>query len=89
MGDINIDLLKSETCRFSYDFLLALQSCYLIPTIDKPTRVYNDSATLIDNIFVNIPDQVFMSGNVVSDISDHFSQFCILQTIKDKHVIKK
>ena len=89
MGDINIDLLKSETCRFSHDFLLALQSCYLIPTIDKPTRVYNDSATLIDNIFVNIPDQVFMSGNVVSDISDHFSQFCILQTIKDKHVIKK
>ena len=89
MGDINIDLLKSETCRFSHDFLLALQSCYLIPTIDKPTRVYNDSATLIDNIFVNIPDQVLMSGNVVSDISDHFSQFCILQTIKDKHVIKK
>ena len=37
LGDFNIDLLKSDTSRYSNEFLLSLQSCFLIPTIDKPT----------------------------------------------------
>ena len=65
-------------------FLVILQSCYLIPTVDKPTRVRSSSAMLIDNIFVNIPEQVLISGNILSDISDHFSQFCILSSIVDQ-----
>ena len=32
---------------------------------------------VVINIFVNNPDQIIASGNVISDISDHFSQFCI------------
>ena len=68
MGDFNIDLLKCETSQISHDFLTALQSCYLIPTVDKPTRVYRNSATLIDNIFVNNPDEILLSGNIISDI---------------------
>ena len=47
MGDFNIDLLKCESSQISQDFLLSLQSCYLIPTVDKPTRVHRSSATLI------------------------------------------
>ena len=39
MGDFNLCLLKSEVSEFSHNFLLSLQSCYLIPTIDKPSRV--------------------------------------------------
>ena len=85
MGDFNIDLLKCEKSNFSHDFLLSLQSCYLIPTVDKPTRVHRNSATLIDNIFVNIPDQIIASGNIISDISDHFSQFCVVKSSKDKY----
>ena len=83
LGDFNIDLLKSETCSYSQSFLLSLQSCYLFPTIDKPTRVYNNSATLIDNIFTNNPVSGICSGNIVSDISDHYSQFCITPSEKD------
>ena len=71
MGDFNINLLGVETC------FLSLQSCSLIPTVDKPTRVYNDAPTLIDNIFVNKLDSKIISGNIISDISDHYSQlFC-------------
>ena len=84
MGDFNIDLLKCETSQLSQDFLLSLRSCYLIPTVDKPTRVYRTSATLIDNIFINNPDKLLASGNIISDISDHFSQFCITTSTKDK-----
>ena len=47
MGDFNIDLFKCESSQISQDFLLSLQSCYLIPTVDKPTRVHRSSATLI------------------------------------------
>ena len=53
----------------------SLQSCYLISTIDKPAQVRSSSATLIDDIFINNPDQVVTCENIVSDISDHFSQF--------------
>jgi hypothetical protein len=44
--------------------------------------VYNNSATLIDNIFVNKIENAIVSRNIVSDISDHFSQFCINQPDK-------
>ena len=84
MGDFNIDLLKCETSQVSQDFLLSPRSCYLIPTVDKPTRVHRTSATLIDNIFVNNPDKLLASGNIISHISDHFSQFCITTSAKDK-----
>ena len=67
MGDFNIDLLKCETSHFIHTFLLNLQSCYLIPTVDKPTRVHRASATLIDNIFVNNPDKILASGNIVNN----------------------
>ena len=89
IGDFNICLMKSEISNISNDFLLSLQSCYLIPTIDKPTRVRNNSASLIDNIFVNNPNHVLISGNIISDISDHFSQFCIIKSPRQRHKINK
>ena len=66
LGDFNLCVQKNETCNYSRDFLLALQSCYLPPNIDKPTRVYKNSASLIDNIFVNNPAQVLISGNLIT-----------------------
>ena len=58
--------------------------CYLLPNIDKRTRVHKNSASLIDNIFGNNPAQVLISGNLITDVSDHFSQFCILTSTRDK-----
>ena len=81
LGDFNIDLLKAQCSNYSQDFLMSLQSCYLIPTVVKRTRVRSTSATLIDNIFVNTPEKVLVSGNIISDRSDHFSQFCILASV--------
>ena len=92
LGNFNLCLQRIETCHHSHQFLLALQSCSLIPTIDKPTHVHRTSASLIDNIFVNNPDQVVVSGNLVTDVSDHFSQFCIfastIDRIKQKQIKK-
>jgi len=78
VGDFIIDLLKSESCNYAHNFLLSLQSYSFIPLIDKPTRVYGNSATLIDNILVNNTTNLLSCGNIILDISDHFLQFCVM-----------
>ena len=89
MGDFNINLLHAESSHYAQEFLLSLQSFSFTPTIDKPTRVHNSSATLIDNILTNNIDVNITSGNIVSDISDHFSQFCVTHTFFEKLKSKK
>ena len=42
----------------------------MLPLINKPTRIINHSATLIDNIFCNAPEIIHSSGILVNDISD-------------------
>ena len=75
--------------KYAQEFLLCLQSFSFTPTIDEPTRVHNSSATLIDNILTNKVDANITSGNIVSDISDHFSQFCVSHTFFKKLKSKK
>jgi len=84
MTDANINLLSYEWCKYAQEFLHLLQSYSFIPTIDKPTRVRNKTATLIDNIFVNNCDANVNSGNIVSDISDHYTQFCVCNVLVNK-----
>ena len=74
MGDFNINLLHAKTSCYAQDFLLSLQSFSFIPTIDKPARVYNKSATLIDNILTKLMLKLPVG---ISDKRDHHSQFCI------------
>ena len=47
MGDFNINLLKCGSSNYSLNFLSSLQSCYLTPAIDKPTRVRSISSLII------------------------------------------
>ena len=54
-------------------FRFPLQSYSFFPTIDKPTRVYNNSATLIDNIFANNVCRKISRGNIILYISDRYS----------------
>ena len=80
MSDTNLNLLHFNSCYYVQDFLFNLQSLNLTPTIDKPTRVHRNSATLIDNIFTNKVEENIISGNLISDVSDHFAHFCISQS---------
>ena len=50
----NINLFNCESHPESNDFLLMLNSFFLLPYILlQPTRITETSATLIDNIFAN------------------------------------
>ena len=50
-----------------------------LPLINRPTRITQCSATLIDNIFTNnlCHDDLCFQGILVSDVSDHFPVFHI------------
>ena len=50
MGDLNIDLLKVDDHRPTHNYLELIFSYSLLPTINKPTRITETTATIIDNI---------------------------------------
>ena len=79
-GDINIDLLKTNTMTQSY--LETMLSNNLIPNILIPTRFSDNSTTLIDHIFTRLPlsiiNNMVTAGNLITDITDHLSNFIII-----------
>ena len=77
MGDFNIDFLKSTGNNAASSFYNSLQSYFYTPYILQPTRLR--SKTLIDNIFFNSLDYHSYSGNILFELSDHLSQFVILE----------
>ena len=86
MTDANIILLHFNPWNYAQDFLLTLHGLNLAPCRDKPTRVHRNSLSLIDNIFTNKVNENIISGNIISDISDHFSQFCITSSLVVKGI---
>lgn len=75
-GDFNFDLLKCENTK-SNEFTNNIYSLGLYPLISKPTRITLDTATLIDNIFVNLNEKNIKSGVLITDVSDHLPVFAI------------
>ena len=60
-------------------------SNYRLPHILHPTRVTDHSAKIIDNIFSNNCELDTLSGNLLSQISDHFALFLIIKNVKINH----
>ena len=79
MADFNIDLLRNDTnnltAELQIDFVHNMFANMFCPTISKPTRITQQSATLIDNIITNIHEYSIKSGILYNDISDHFPIF--------------
>ena len=85
MGDFNIDLLKESSHRPTHDYLNLVYSCSLMPTIYKPTRITEHSATCIDNILTNnINVSNVVSNILITDISDHLPTILMVNTGKRK-----
>ena len=67
---------------------------HLQPLIVKPTRCISDQKpSLIDNIFTNLFENNFWSGNLIATISDHMPNFVLLDNkiskIKPKPQLKR
>ena len=77
-GDFNLDLLKYQSHNPTSDFINLNFAYSVTPIITKPTRITSHSATLIDNIFTNSPNQNDNIAAIIPiDISDHFPIFYI------------
>ena len=79
MGDYNINILNYESNSATAEFVDTMYAFTFLPLINRPTRITQYSATLIDNIFTNnlCHDDLCFQGILVSDVSDHFPVFHI------------
>ena len=55
-----------------------LLSLGFMPVITKPTRITDQTVTLIDHIYTNTPEKLIKSGLCLADISDHLPVFCTM-----------
>ena len=70
-GDFNINLLDINIDRHCSNYFDAIISQGFFPHITLPTRISNESTTLIDNIFSNYMNTEHTSGILINKISDH------------------
>lgn len=70
-GDFNIDLLKMNSHQESARYFDILLENEIYPTISKPTRISQNSATIIDHINVKNSNESAKSGVLLDSLSDH------------------
>ena len=86
-GDFNVDLLKYECSSKHQNFLNMMTSSGFLPHILQPTRISEQSSTVIDNIYGNNLEQEIISGNILIQFADHLSQFSSIKKkiMRTKH----
>ena len=95
MGDWNVNLLNYDCHVHTTNAIDMFYSYGFMPLINRPTRITNSSATIIDNIFTNNHSDLVNSfhGILICDISDHFPIFHINKSIKnvaqELHIVKR
>lgn len=80
-GDINIDLTKTWQPKIK-SYIDSLAELGFLPTITIPTRITDDTQTLIDHIYIRsskkLNDKTIRTGVLFSDISDHLPIFLLI-----------
>ena len=71
---LGVDVVVTLVAPFP-KFVELMFANHFVPLINKPTRVKETSATLIDNIFTNNVGADSIQGIFYTDISDHFPIF--------------
>ena len=79
--DYNMDLLKIKTSKHFNDFFDNLITVEFFPKITLPTRLTEQSSTLIDNVFSNNLVKKETSGILLSHISDHQFLFTYIEKL--------
>ena len=58
----------------------------MVPTIVKPTRITETTASLIDNTFINFFDDAYSAGIIYDDIADHLPTFIEFSFKRNKDI---
>ena len=76
VGDLNLNLIDYQSDAKVRDFVNLIFQYSWVPTVNKPSRVTKNNATLIDYIISNsINDQENLTGILKTDIFWSFSNF--------------
>ena len=86
LGDFNFCMLDSNNYNHSLkkNFRDLMNSYNNIQLIDRPTRVTQNSATLLDHIYSNNKNKISQSGVIETGISDHFMTYCTRKITRDQ-----
>ena len=77
LGGLNINTSTINRTPVAKRFLNMLLSCGVLPLITKPTRVSDNSATIIDHILTNDYEHFIIPGIITTnEISDHCPILC-------------
>ena len=71
-GDFNLNILELTSNKFISDYVDNIFSYGFLQLISKPTRVCENTATLIDHILTNSTVQQHNTYILCSKLSDHF-----------------
>ena len=95
MGDYNINLLNYGKHNETNEFVDMMHAHSFISLINRPTRVNQQSATLIDNIFTNKHDDLVNTFQclIYTDISDHYPiihmDYSMKGSTPDSHITRR
>ncbi len=99
LGDFNINLFNIQNHVPTATFINTMFSHLGVPLINRPTRITQTSATLIDHIYTNavqLLENDYHSGILCMNISDHLPVFHLCNTqsnvssrtqVKPRHLI--
>ena len=76
MGDFNVNYENDNDSRSHFDFKNIMSFHGFKQIISTPTRITEDTATLIDHIFVTNPASFPISCVVATSLSDHDFVYC-------------
>ena len=69
-GDFNYDL-SNEDNEHVCNFIEMMLEGHYFPVINKPTRITDTSATVLDHIWTNLHHQHIKLGVILNPLSDH------------------
>ena len=78
LGDFNINLHRDNRMNSANLYINSILSHGAIPLITKPTRISNNSSTIIDHIITNDSKHELQSFIVKSDLTDYYPIFCVI-----------
>ena len=85
VGDFNVNIMPHLKGGLSIqEFSNIFSSNFCFPSINKPTRVTDHSASIIGNIYCNVPIQGpdYHAGVLTVSISDRYRIFCVNNSSK-------
>ena len=88
-GDFNICLLNEERSAVTRNFINMVNGFFFRPVITRPTRFTDNTASIIDHIWVNTVHDI-TSCIFYCDITDHCPVFCKINTpLENKNKLVK